>query len=295
MKILILGSNGLLGQALLRTSSSDDELFACARGPSKVNSEEMSFHYHSVDLTDFKHLSNSIEETHPDWIINAAAYTHVDNCEKDITSKKVNVDLVEFLSEVSCKVCHISTDYVFDGTEGPYLEDANTNPLSEYGRQKLLSEKHLSSHPHALILRTSWVYGLGEGLKSNYHDFVKSSLEQGKSIKIVDDQIGNPTLSTHLAQAIWALISDSISGLFHVSGSETLSRLDWAYQIADYYHLDKNLITKIQTKELNQQAQRPLKSGFILNKIEQYFPRITTHNLNYQIKEYESDQYDKRK
>lgn len=295
MKVLILGANGLLGQSLLRTSSNEYELFTCARGPLKVQSQAISFKYHSLDVTDFTKLKGVIDEINPDWIINAAAYTHVDHCEDDLTSKTVNVDLVEFLAKFSCKICHVSSDYVFDGKSGPYREGASTNPLSEYGHQKLISERHLTSHPHSLVLRTSWVYGPGEGLKLNYHDFVKLSLEQGKPIKIVDDQLGNPTFSNHLAQAIWTLIKTSATGIFHSSGSETVSRLDWAYEIADYYQLDKSLITPIKTQELNQQAQRPLKSGFILDKITQYFPQIMSHNLNYQINEYESYQYDKRR
>lgn len=287
MKVIILGCNGLLGQALLRSIPQKVVVLGVARKQLTLGS---NFQLIEMDLLEFDKLKKQIEKFQPDYIINAAAYTNVDGCENSKLSQEVNVKLPEFLSDLNVRLVHISTDYVFDGKSGPYSEDDQINPISEYGRQKYESEKLVLANTGNLIIRTSLVYGYGIGLSLNFHDFVKNSLLEEKTIKIVNDQIGNPTLSNDLADAIWLLLKNNSSGIYNVSGSEILSRLQWALQIADFYGLDNQYIKSCKTSELNQKAMRPLKSGFKLTKIYKEFKSLSKRDLKHQINSYEKGQ-----
>lgn len=290
MKVLILGSNGLLGQSLLNTMPETHEVYCCSRGESKSS---LASRYLSLDLTDYDLLRRHIIGVSPDIIINAAAYTHVDGCETDPLSELINVKLLRALVDLETPLVHISSDYVFDGENGPYSEKSHTHPINAYGRQKLASEEIVLGGCENIVVRTSWVYGKGNGLKMNYHDFVRSSLENGRSISVVDDQIGNPTFAPHLASVIWSMIDKELTGLYHVSGVSTLSRLDWAYRIANYYGLSRDLIKVIKTKDLGQLAARPKSTGFIVDKIKQSIPRVLTFTLQQQIDSYEDYHYEK--
>ena len=287
MKVIILGCNGLLGQALLRSIPQKAVVLGVARNQLTPDS---NFQFIELDILKFDELKKQIEKFQPDYIINAAAYTNVDGCEDSNLSQEVNVKLPEFLSGLNVRLVHISTDFVFDGKSGPYSEDDQINPISEYGRQKYESEKLVLANTDNLIVRTSLVYGYGIGLSLNFHDFVKNSLLEEKTIKIVNDQIGNPTLSNDLADAIWLLLKNNSSGIYNVSGSEILSRLEWALQIADFYGLDNQYIKSCKTSDLNQKAMRPLKSGFKLTKIYKEFKSLSKRDLEHQINSYEKGQ-----
>lgn len=290
MKVLILGSNGLLGQALQKERPQGLEVVCASRGK---QIGEQSLEFHSIDLSDFPAVSTILDQIRPDCIINSAAYTHVDGCETDPQAVIINEKLPEFLSQSPYKIIHISTDYVHDGTEGPYSESGPLNPISQYGLQKLNAEKSLLKNPINVIVRTSLIYGPGKGLNPNFHDFVHNSIVQGKQINIVDDQFGNPTLSIFLAQGIWELIESGESGIYNIAGQEVLSRYDWALAIAKYYQLNTSLINKIDSKSLNQIAPRPLKSGLQIDKIQKIWPEVVKHNLQFQIQEYERSIHEK--
>ncbi len=287
MKVIILGCNGLLGQALMRSIPQKIVVLGLARSQLTLDS---NFQFIELDLLKFEKIKKKVEKFQPDYIINAAAYTNVDGCEGSKLSQEVNVKLPGFLSSLNIRLVHISTDYVFDGKSGPYSEDDQVNPISEYGRQKYESEKLVLANTDNLIVRTSLVYGYGIGLSLNFHDFVKNSLLEEKTIKIVNDQIGNPTLSNDLADAIWLLLKNNSSGIYNVSGSEILSRLDWALQIADFYGLDNQFIKSCKTSDLHQKAMRPLKSGFKLTKIYKEFKSLSKRDLKHQINSYEKGQ-----
>ena len=164
----------------------------------------------------------------------------------------------------------ISTDYVFDGEAGPYREEDTPRPLSHYGTTKLESEVLvLAKSPRSLVLRTMTLWGTGRGGKPSFVEFVRNSLVAGKTIRIVTDQWGNPTLAEDLALAIWKLVLAGKSGTYHVVGSEWNSRFEWAQAIAAYYGLDLSLIQPCLTADLKQAARRPLKSGLRIDKLVQ--------------------------
>ncbi len=292
-RILIVGSNGMLGQRLTEyyLSKNNVEVFC-------TSAEDQSFikeaTYGKIDLTDKKSVKKAISKFFPDIIINAAAYTAVDKCEseKEI-AWKINVTGVEYLAHYakSCdaKLIHISTDYVFDGENGPYDETKVPNPISYYGRTKLASENSLvSSGIQYGIVRTNVLYGHAKYGRPDFVKWVVNSLRDGKEIKIVDDQINNPTFLDDLVNGIDGLIKFKKGGLYNIGGKEFLNRFDFTLRIADYFKLDKSKISRIKTADLKQPARRPLKSGLITLKAETeigYKPHSIEESLQVMKKE----------
>jgi dTDP-4-dehydrorhamnose reductase len=267
VKVLLVGCNGLLGQNLLYTAPSGISLSGISI-ESECYLEELE-DYLALDIGNKRELKEAIAEISPDWIFNAAAMTNVDLCEKEIGQcRLLNRDAVGWMAETGLPMVHISTDYVFDGKSGPYGENDRPNPLGMYGRTKLESEPVvLDACSRSLIIRTMTLWGRGNKLRPSFVEFVKSNLQERRSITIVTDQVGNPTLAEDLAAAIWKLVEKSCSGLYHVGGSEILSRFDWAVKTAEFFNLDSSLIQPCLTSDLQQAAMRPLKSGFILDKL----------------------------
>ncbi len=271
MKIALVGCNGLLGQSLLRESSRRPDLEIAGFGMEETALlPELCTSYQKVDIGKQDHLQESLKACEADWILNAAALTNVDACEEQQElCRRINCEAVAWMAELGRPMVQISTDYVFDGIAGPYTEEDQVNPISFYGLTKLQSEREvLGRNPNSLILRTMLLWGKGRGLKQSFTDFVKEALEAKKELKIVTDQIGDPTLASDLARAIFDLIQMGCKGLYHASGSERMSRLDWAQAVADYFKLDSSKISTCLTSDLNQKAARPLRSGFINAKLE---------------------------
>ncbi len=263
MKVLVTGCNGLLGQNLLRTADpAKFEVEGLGLEPEAVLPGCLA-KYHSADVGSREALLAVVEKSRPDFIVNAAAITDVDGCERNPElCDRVNRDVVGWMAATGIPLFQISTDYVFDGESGPYGEEDATHPLSRYGRTKLESESlALSGSPRSLVARTLLLWGIGKGSKKSFTDFVRESLSAGKSIRVVTDQVGNPTLADDLARAVWALIGAGRSGIYHVAGSDWMSRYDWAREVAAFHDLDASLIQTAVTADLRQDAARPLRSG----------------------------------
>jgi len=277
-RILICGANGLLGQrvAIMLSTQNEYEVLNTSVERSFVF-DNMLLDYTQLDITNRGDTKSLVASFQPDIIINAAAITDVDWCEtnREITWK-VNVlaveNLVEAARKVKAKLIHISSDYIFDGKNGPYDEEAKPNPICYYGKSKLASENviKIAEIPY-VILRTNVLYGSGVNVKLNFATWVISKLEQGNQISIVDDQYGNPTYVGDLAMAVIKSFELNREGIFNIGGSEYLSRYDFAIRVAEVFGFNKELIKRIKTSELNQKAPRPLKSGLITLKAETQF------------------------
>jgi len=230
--------------------------------------------YLQCDITNRSEVKKIIQSFCPDFIVNAAAYTNVDTSESERElAWKTNVKAVEYISEaaraIDAHIIHFSTDYIFDGKNGPYSENAVPNPLGYYGRTKLASENALKiSGAYYTVLRTNVLYGTAPNSRPDFVKWVVQSLKNKNQIRIVTDQINNPTFIDDLVQAISKVIEFGKTGTFNIGGREFLSRYDFTIMIADYFKLDKSLITSIHTEELKQAARRPLKSGLITIKAE---------------------------
>ena len=273
-KILVTGSNGLLGQKLIEllVKNPDIQAIATARGQNRLPFTE-GYEYYSMDITNKEEIEAVISKTRPDAIIHGAAMTNVDQCEfeKDNCWAQ-NVKAVEDLLSVCAKydifLCHVSTDFIFDGAAGPYLENAEANPLSFYGWSKLAAEFAVkNSSIRWAIARTVLVYGIAFDMsRSNIILWVKKSLEEGKNIKVVTDQWRTPTLAEDLAIGTFLIADKEAEGIFNISGKDLLTPYDMAIITADYFKLDKSLITAADSTTFSQPAKRPAKTGFILDK-----------------------------
>lgn len=272
-RILITGSNGMLGQRAVQFYLKNENVELLATSVEEKSLIE-NVDYISCDIKDRNSIKKIILDYCPDFIIHTAAFTNVDLSEKlREDAWKINVKGVEYISEaaraIDTHIIHISTDYIFDGKDGPYSENAIPNPLGYYGRTKLASENALRiSNTYFTILRTNVLYGIALNSRPDFVRWVVSSLDENKNIRIVNDQINNPTFIDDLVQAINKIIEFKKTGIFNVGGIEFLSRYDFTLRIADYFNLDKKLITPIRTEELKQSARRPLKSGLIILKAE---------------------------
>lgn len=272
-KVVITGSNGLLGQTLVNVLCTQEfEVFALSRGEDR-NITSTNYTYYNIDLTDFTELKKIVKNIEPHFIVNTAAMTHVDVCEDNKEAcDTINVELVSQLAEVSKEISshliHISTDFIFDGKNGPYREDDTPNPLNYYGLSKLKSEQVLQdSEINYTILRTILVYGYVKGMsRNNIVLWVKEALTNKKEVTIIDDQFRMPTLVDDLAEACILSIKNSATGVFNVSCNELLSIYDIAIDVAEAFELDKSYIKRVSTEELNQRAPRPVKTGFDLTK-----------------------------
>lgn len=274
-RILITGSNGLLGQKLviLLSRGTDYELMLTSKHESSIFHED-DVPYRQLDITHRNDVRRIVDDFQPDVIVNTAAITNVDVCETERElAWSVNVSGVENLAIaakfVGAKIIHISSDYVFDGKNGPYDEEARPNPLSYYGRTKLASENVLrtSGIPYTII-RTMVLYGVAPRVKLNFVLWLIHELEHEKPVRVVDDQYGNPTLADDLAYAILKILTFDREGIYHIAGSEWLSRYDFAVKLAKQFGLNKKLITPMKTVAMRQPAPRPLRSGFITLKAE---------------------------
>ncbi len=274
MKILITGSNGLLGQKLvhLLAQKSGIQLIATSRGGNRLAFKD-GYEYQEMDITNPLQVAEVIEKTRPNAVIHTAALTQVDDCElqkEDCWQK--NVKAVEYLADTCEKydisLCHLSTDFVFDGESGPYSEEDKPSPVSFYGWSKYAAEEVLKrSKCSWAIVRTVLVYGIVEDMsRSNIILWVKNSLEANKPIKVVTDQLRTPTLAEDLAMGCWLIVNQKAEGIFHISGKDFLTPYEMAIKTADFFQLDKSLISQVDSSNFTQPAKRPPRTGFILDK-----------------------------
>ncbi|WP_266363518.1 SDR family oxidoreductase [Tellurirhabdus rosea] len=274
-RILITGSNGLLGQKLvdlITQQHPETDLIATARGQNRLPYSD-GYTFRSMDITDREEVLATIAEVQPDVVIHTAAMTNVDQCEaeKDACWAQ-NVLAVEYLVE-ACKasgafLLHLSTDFIFDGAAGPYDEEAAANPISFYGWSKYAAEKAvIHSGIRWAIARTVLVYGIAHDMsRSNIILWVKKSLEDGKNIKVVTDQWRTPTLAEDLAKGCFLIAEQEAEGIFNISGKDLLTPYEMAIKTADFFSLDKSLITQADSSTFSQPARRPPRTGFILDK-----------------------------
>ena len=275
-KVLLTGITGQVGQELQQTLPTLGEVVSVGR--------------RELDLSQPSQIRRRIAEIEPDIIVNAAAYTAVDKAETEselamAINAKAPQEIALAANDVGATLLHISTDYVFDGNNHtPYLETDRTAPLGVYGKSKLLGEEGVRNCDRHLILRTAWVYG-----SRGHGNFVKTMLRLGaqrSQLKVVADQIGSPTWSYDIAQAITQLLAkavtdSSIKGTYHFTNSGVASWYDLA--VATFaeakqlgFPLQIERVLPITTAEFPTPAQRPaysvLSKGKIVAALENYPP-----------------------
>ena len=275
MNILLFGKNGQLGSEFQQTLP--------ALGKSTCLDQD------ELDLCNIHALQQALNEIRPDLIVNASAYTAVDRAETEQeTAMKINAlapgIMAEWARKSGAVLIHYSSDYVFDGRKGlPYIESDPANPLNVYGKSKLAGEENIIQAGGAyLIFRTSWVYSMGG------NGFVSKVLEwarRNETLKIVSDQISNPTWAHELAKATFSLVAahrDNLQdvmkerrGLYHLAGSGYTSRYEWARQIlANDPNRTEQLVRSVEpvsSEEFPTPAARPSFSALDCTKFSQIF------------------------
>ncbi|MEM7548998.1 MAG: SDR family oxidoreductase [Bacteroidota bacterium] len=275
MKILVTGANGLLGQKLIALFADKEgfELLATSKGEKRYSTHASFIHYKSLDITSEKEVSEVMGSFEPEVVINTAAMTNVDQCESEKEACwDLNVKAVEYLvkscNEAECHLVHLSTDFIFDGEDGPYTEEDKPNPVSYYGESKLAAEKFILENSSSYsILRTVLVYGYTPGMsRSNIVLWARQSLLDGKAIKVVTDQWRTPTLAEDLAFGCFLAAGQKPTGIFNISGKDMMTPYDIALRVGEYFKLDLSNLSATDGSMFSQAAKRPPKTGFDISK-----------------------------
>lgn len=291
-RILITGSNGLLGQKLvhLLKQKDDVELLATSLDENRI-SDQVGYEFESLDISDMESVMYLASEFKPTCVINTAAMTLVDLCE-DLKEecRQVNVGAVGYLI-AACKSHHshfiqVSTDFVFDGQNGPYSEEDEPGPLSYYGKSKYDAERMVmnSGLDHWSIARTIILYGVAEKMsRSNLILWAMDGLQKGEEMRVVTDQFRAPTLADDLAKGCWEIVNRRANGIYHLSGPDCYSIYDIVKKIGNHFGWNTKNVEPVLTSDLEQKAKRPPHTGFILAKAKRdldYKPRTLEEGLD---------------
>ncbi len=289
-RVLIIGSNGLVGQAIVNflQDFNDYKIIACSKNQN-IN-QNLKSQFEILDITNYSQTNYIISLYNPDTVINTAAVSSIDECKnnKDIclqTNFLAVKNLSDFCSLHKINFIHFSSDFVFQGTKQFYTETDIPEPVNYYGQTKLLAENEiLNNNTNAAIIRVELVYGYFKNLqRQNIVTWVINSLKNKKQIKVVSDQYRTPTYNYDIAQATKQIIDKQETGIFHVSGDERLSIYEIATKTAEIFNLDNKLITPILTTDLNENELRPKDTSLNIEKARNllnYNPLGLSTNLN---------------
>jgi dTDP-4-dehydrorhamnose reductase len=247
MKVLITGASGMLGQDVAAEADA-------------VHHEVVALSREQLDITDAAAVSETVRREMPAVVVNCAAYTNVDGAESDADNafainERGAGNVAAAAAEIGARITHISTDYVFDGSKGvPYVESDPTASIGVYGDSKLAGEiAVVNANPRHLIVRTSWLFGLGG---KNFVETMLALAEKQNEILVVNDQVGCPTYSRHLAAAIVELLDYERLGVMHVAGEGHCSWYEFAREIFRQSQIDVTVLSGT-TEMLGRPAPRP--------------------------------------
>ncbi len=268
---LVLGARGMLGSAVMSHVG-----HAAARGEITL----LGFDLPEVDIADGGSVSKLFASVKPNVVINCAAYTDVDGAESaSELAFHVNAAGAEILAHAArgagALLVHISTDFIFDGaSDRPYREDDAPNPLSVYGKTKLLGEAAvIKVAPEHLVIRTAWLYGPGGG---NFVDTLLGLAPEKGRLRVVNDQLGSPTCTLVLAPLVWKLVTRGARGIFHVAGQPSCTWFDLATEAVTLASIECE-IEPVTTREFPRPAERPANSALDCAKVEAFLGEELPH------------------
>lgn len=274
MRILITGSNGLLGQKIVQQLKKRKiEFLATSKGENR-NTDCDDLNYVSMDICSEEEIAQVFNSFFPTHVIHTAAMTNVDACELNPhdcyeTNVLATKKLFNEAKKIGAHFQLLSTDFIFDGEKGKYKEEDKPNPLSVYAKSKVDAEQFLisDSYSNYSIVRTIIVYGIGNNLsRTNIVCWAKEALSKGQEMKIIDDQFRAPTWADDLAWACIRICELDQKGIYHISGPETMSIFALVERVARYFGLSTETLVRTDSSTLNQPAKRPPKTGFDLTK-----------------------------
>lgn len=280
-RVLVTGGNGLLGTKTLGLLLAEGrQPFSASLEPEVQNRFLGEFPYFHLDITDAASVRELVVGLRPEAVIHTAAFTAVDACETQRElSWRVNVEgtanVADACREVGARLVHVSTEYLFDGENGPYTEEDTPRPLSHYGLTKLESEKAARERcADWVIARTTVLFGHAPNVRPSFVAWLVDRLSRGERVRVVDDQVGSPTLADNLAQMLLALLDSNRCEIYNTVGDSILDRHAFSVMAARLFGLDPGLIDRIKTSELNQPAPRPLKAGLLMHRFKRDFPWV---------------------
>jgi dTDP-4-dehydrorhamnose reductase len=293
-RVLITGSFGKIGEAVLKdlVQATDYEILALSGFSESKRPFWKDYHY-KIDIMDFISLKNVVLDFAPDIIINAAGYTNVDLAEEERADCwKLNVDLVNRLSRFAAildsHLIQISSDYIFDGKNGPYAENAHPAPINFYGKSKLAAENLLHTVDiNKTIIRTNFLYGASSIGKETFVSGLIKALQNGSRIIIVNSLYSNPVLTTDIAFGIRQILEQEYFGIVNFAGPDYLSRYQIALKVAEVFDLDSSLIEPVEINNISLMAARPIRAGLLTSKVLKDL-HIDFQGLEEGLREYKS-------
>ncbi len=286
MKIFISGASGLVGG---NCHNYFLEQGATVLGTYFSFPTVNTVYFNSLDLNDEK--NPDIKTFNPDVIVHCGALTHVDYCEEheeESYQKTVQstVNLLQLAKECNAKFVYISTDYLFDGTSGPYKEDDVVNPLGVYAEHKLVGEEAVKGAgvPY-LILRITNVYG-DEIRGKNFVARIIQQCKEGQHLKLTlpIDQYATPVNAWDVARSMWLLLQDNKEGVYHIASTDYVNRIELALRVLKYFPEANYDLVPMLTKDLNQAAARPLTAGLLTEKFSKEYPTFLFSNVDDYLK-----------
>lgn len=260
-RFLVIGADGLVGRHVAGALGSGEVVRTCRRAGCDV----------MLDITDAEAVREVIRASKPTAVVLAAANAWVEGCERDpVGTRRVNVDAARVVADAArdagALLVVFSSEYVFDGTAGPYRETAERHPINEYGRQKVELEDIALATGRGLVCRTSAVFGEDPKRKNFVYQLV-DHLRAGQTFDVPSDQVVTPTYAPSLARAVIDLVRAGTTGTYHVAGPEVMSRVAFANQVAIAHGLDVSRVRARKTSELGLAAPRPASAGLDTGKL----------------------------
>lgn len=268
MRALVIGASGQVGGALLRVLR--------ARGHEAVGTwaHEAVPGLVALDITDASATERLVADTRPDWVVCPAALSHVDYCEEhpeEAFAANLHGPLAaaQATARAGAGFVYYSSDYVFDGSDGPYAEDARPRPIGVYGQSKWEGEQAvLGALARALVVRTSVVYGPERQEKNSAYQLIRACRPGGKGFRPAVDQRASPSYNEDVAAATVECCERELRGTWHLAGADVLDRMAYARLVCHVFGLDASCLTPATTAELGQKAARPLAGGLRITKAQ---------------------------
>ena len=267
MKVLITGVNGLLGKDIAKVFAGTGEYQVCGVGRAECYNKEIK--YCKVELTDYDQVSNLLKDYCPDIIIHCAAYTKLDDCEKNQEyAKKINVEVTEYLAKSAKYFVYISSDSVFSGEKGNYVESDASDAVNYYGHTKYLGELAARNAECALIIRSS-IYGYNLNDNQSIAEWGARNLMAGKDINGFGDVIFNPLYSVQLAKSLLYLVKNGYTGIVHLGAKQVVSKYEFFCMLAKMLEVDEAMVHKASVKSVKFLAQRTLNTSLQSERIHE--------------------------
>jgi dTDP-4-dehydrorhamnose reductase len=270
MRVTVTGANGLVGSRLCRLLVVEGhEVTAVGRGQRRLAGDQA---YLSCDLTDPAEVERAMAAARPEVVVHAASMTEVDACERAPDAAwAANVlatgSVARQARAAGAHLVHVSTDYVFDGQEGPYGEDARPNPSGVYARTKWLAEEAVRLLAGSwAIARTAVVYGYPPSQRPNFGSWLLDTLRAGKTARLFVDQLVSPSLALNVADMLAELAARRLPGVWNVAGAEVVNRMQFGEALADVFALDRRLLVPSSLADAGLASPRPPRSGLKVDK-----------------------------